>query len=291
MPFPDDIPIAQRQSNRSSSSTLQRFPRWLVVLLGGGLAAALGGWLALPQIESGSRLARDPAPAATAPASEPKSTASEPPAAPAASAPQPSGDRSLPQQTASASSPSPTGKPDSLLGHYAYSEAPQSDLQSVGIYGDRTELMRTEAAQQFRAMATAAAQNGVTLLPISGFRSITTQQQLFFEQARASSLRPQERALVSAPPGYSEHHTGYAIDIGDGSAPNTNLTESFASTPASTWLKANAARFGFELSFPRNNPEGVSYEPWHWRFVGNSDSLATFYADRPLRQGVSAAAP
>ena len=66
----------------------------------------------------------------------------------------------------------------------------------------------------------------------------------------------------NAIPGYSEHHTGRALDLhsGEGSV----LTESFDQTPAYNWLTANADRFGFYLSYPKNNPLGISYEPWHW---------------------------
>lgn len=86
--------------------------------------------------------------------------------------------------------------------------------------------------------------------------------------------------MSAPPPGFSEHHTGYAVDIGDGNAPHTHLEETFADTAAYRWLTAYAARFGFELSFPPNNPQGVMYEPWHWRFVGDSHSLETFYGSR-----------
>jgi D-alanyl-D-alanine carboxypeptidase len=89
-----------------------------------------------------------------------------------------------------------------------------------------------------------------------------------------------QRAEVSAPSGYSEHHTGYAVDIGDGKAPALNLKIDFENTAAFKWLKANAARFSFEMSFPRNNAQGLSYEPWHWRYVGDRDSLETFYKAR-----------
>ncbi|MCY7275262.1 MAG: D-alanyl-D-alanine carboxypeptidase family protein, partial [Phormidesmis sp. CAN_BIN44] len=70
------------------------------------------------------------------------------------------------------------------------------------------------------------------------------------------------------------------IDIGDGNVPATNLSPSFDQTAAFNWLKQNAVRFNFEISFPKNNPQGVSYEPWHWRFVGDRQSLETFYKAR-----------
>ena len=81
---------------------------------------------------------------------------------------------------------------------------------------------------------------------------------------------------VSAPPGFSEHSTGYAVDLGDGRNPATNLSPSFDTTAAFHWLRANANRFHFALSFPEGNRQGVSYEPWHWRFEGTAEALRTF---------------
>jgi D-alanyl-D-alanine carboxypeptidase len=82
--------------------------------------------------------------------------------------------------------------------------------------------------------------------------------------------------MVSAPPGFSEHSTGYAVDLGDGSEPATNLAPSFDQTAAFAWLQAHGARYHFTLSFPRDNPQGVSYEPWHWRFEGSAEALKVF---------------
>ncbi|MGK7910616.1 MAG: D-alanyl-D-alanine carboxypeptidase family protein [Synechococcus sp.] len=169
---------------------------------------------------------------------------------------------------------------DSVLGHFAYSEVDAAQLQDVGQFNGRTEQLHAAAAVRFREMQAMARQSGLELVPISGFRSTEVQEFLFFQVGQSQSLTPQERALVSAPPGYSEHHTGYAIDIGDGRRPNTHLSVAFETTAAFRWLQANAARYGFELSFPKDNESGVSYEPWHWRFVGDSDSLSTFYSNR-----------
>ncbi len=174
-----------------------------------------------------------------------------------------------------------TDQNDQVLGHLAYSEAPGSDL--VPISADRRIKMRKAAAVKFEQMVAAARSQGVHLVPISGFRSIKEQEQLFFTIGAQRNQTPAQRAALSAPPGHSEHHTGYAVDIGDGAAPATNLVLSFEKTRAFQWLQANAARFGFEMSFPRNNPQGVSYEPWHWRFVGDRDSLETFYKARNIK--------
>ena len=140
--------------------------------------------------------------------------------------------------------------------------------------------MRSAAAEKFLQMQTAAKADGVILVPISAFRDAKTQEQLFFGVKEQKVQDASKRAEVSAPPGYSEHHTGYAVDIGDGNAPATNLETEFAKTAAFRWLEQNALKYSFELSFPLGNKQGVSYEPWHWRFVGDRDSLETFYKAR-----------
>ena len=68
---------------------------------------------------------------------------------------------------------------------------------------------------------------------------------------------------VNALPGESEHHTGMAIDLTTGDEKEV-LTESFEKTYAFEWLTENAYKYGFKLSFPRNNDYGFVYEPWHW---------------------------
>jgi D-alanyl-D-alanine carboxypeptidase len=168
-----------------------------------------------------------------------------------------------------------------VLGHFAYSEAPESELAAISADG-RIKL-RSSAAAKYKEMVAAAQRDGVSLVAISGFRSVKEQQQLFFGVKAQRNQTPAERAALSAPPGYSEHHTGYAVDIGDGAVPATNLTTNFEKTRAFQWLEANAARYGFEISFPRDNTQGVSYEPWHWRFVGDQASLETFYKARNVK--------
>ena len=178
------------------------------------------------------------------------------------------------------SSKTPEAKPSKgdLLGHLPYDVAPQSSLKAIT--DDASLSMRSAAADKFRQMQADARAAGVILTPISAFRTAEDQEQLFFGVKEQKVQDAAKRAEVSAPPGYSEHHTGYAIDIGDGNAPATNLEPTFAETAAFAWLKKNALKYSFELSFPPNNEQGVSYEPWHWRFVGDRDSLETFYKVR-----------
>ncbi len=95
----------------------------------------------------------------------------------------------------------------------------------------------------------------------------------------------EERAFTSAPPGASEHHTGYAVDIG--TSEHMGLNEDFDHTEAANWLRVNAARYHFELSFPRNNKYGIAFEPWHYRFVGDAHSLQTFASSRLHQQQTS----
>ncbi len=165
-----------------------------------------------------------------------------------------------------------------MLNHYTYKETAQGNLEPI--VADGSFKLHYKAANAYKQMAAAAQADGVTLVPLSAFRSVKDQQELFFEVSRERNQRPQERANVSAPPGHSEHHTGYAIDLGDGGVPAVNLSPDFERTESFQWLQTNAARFSFELSFPQNNAQGVSYEPWHWRFVGDSDSLEMFYKAR-----------
>lgn len=188
------------------------------------------------------------------------------------------------QPSVTTSVPAPTtesGNVKTLLGHLAYPEAPESEL--VTIFANRGIRMRKAAAQKFEEMVAAARSAGVILVPISGFRSVKDQEPLFFGVSAQRNQTPLERAALSAPPGHSEHHTGYAVDIGDGKVPATNLQTNFDNTKAYRWLQANAARFSFEISFPKDNTQGVSYEPWHWRFVGDRNSLEMFYKARNLK--------
>lgn len=182
--------------------------------------------------------------------------------------------------TASGETTAPTTAPQSaaILGHYPYAEAAATDLVPLG--DNSGVLLAPAAAQAFRSMQQAAQREGIRLISLSGFRSVETQRELFFGVKAARGQTASERAKVSAPPGHSEHHTGYAIDIGDANNRAMDLSEGFETTAAFRWLQTNAPYYSFELSFPRNNNQGVSYEPWHWRYVGDQASLELFHKGR-----------
>jgi len=117
------------------------------------------------------------------------------------------------------------------------------------------------AAKAWRRMQAAAAADGVTLLVLSAFRSVA-RQTVIIRRKLAHGQAIRQILRVSAVPGCSEHHTGRALDLG---APgHLKLEVSFARTHEFRWLRNNAAAFGFHLSYPRRNRQGIAYEPWHW---------------------------
>lgn len=136
------------------------------------------------------------------------------------------------------------------------------DLVEVGpnLVG-RMQRLAPETARMWVKMVDAAAADGVVLLIVSGFRGFDYQARLIRKKINAGQ-EVSEILKVNAAPGFSEHHTGRAVDIATpGSRP---LTEEFESSDAFRWLSENAARFGFSMTYPRDNACGFIYEPWHW---------------------------
>ena len=122
--------------------------------------------------------------------------------------------------------------------------------------------LRPAAARDWQRMQRAAAREGIVLEAISGYRSHDYQLGLFDRKlARGQSV--ETILTINAAPGYSEHHAGRALDIATPGEPPAE--ESFERTRAFAWLRANAHAFGFVMSYPRDNPHGIVYEPWHWR--------------------------
>lgn len=121
------------------------------------------------------------------------------------------------------------------------------------------------AARAWVAMRRAAAADGVALDAISGYRSHAYQLGIF-ERKIARGQHVPDILQVNAAPGYSEHHGGHALDIGTPGEPPAE--ESFEHTTAFAWLQAHAGKHGFAMSYPRNNPHGIVYEPWHWCWHG-----------------------
>lgn len=123
--------------------------------------------------------------------------------------------------------------------------------------------LRIDAARAWLRLRDAALADGIVLEAISGYRSHDYQLGIF-ERKLTRGLSVQDILAVNAAPGFSEHHSGLALDIGAPDEPPAE--ESFEDTPAFGWLGEHAGGYGFAMSYPRDNPHGIVYEPWHWRF-------------------------
>ncbi|MDN4610798.1 D-alanyl-D-alanine carboxypeptidase family protein [Arthrobacter burdickii] len=144
-------------------------------------------------------------------------------------------------------------------------------LPEVATAGDT--LLRSDTAVAVEEMFAAAEDDGVGLVLLSGYRSFADQESTYahwvdeYGDAAAADT-------VSARPGYSEHQTGLAFDIGqaDGAC---SLVLCFRDTAAARWTAEHAADFGFLLRYPLgfHGITGFSAESWHFRYVGRDVSL------------------
>ncbi len=168
-------------------------------------------------------------------------------------------------------------RPSSLVIHRWCPRTDEASLIPIGTSrdGKRTHLARPETVEAFRRMSGAARTAGVELHVIWAFRSPTLQRDQFQEAQTKHGKRHGIKWL--APPGFSEHQTGWVLDLGDFKDAEADDNPLFERTAAFRWLKDHAQNFGFELSFPPGNWQGVSYEPWHWRFVATPEARRTFH--------------
>lgn len=141
-------------------------------------------------------------------------------------------------------------------------EATDLVVADTGDNGKEHFLVRP-AAGAWRALKTAAFADGVVISMVSAFRTIDRQAEIVRTKME-KGLSLESILCVSAPPGFSEHHSGRAIDVTTDGV--RALEQEFEHTDAFRWLSTNAGRFGFVLSFPRHNRYGYAYEPWHWCF-------------------------
>lgn len=143
--------------------------------------------------------------------------------------------------------------------HYFYDDCPKSELVKVNGFN-----VRKDCAMAFKTMSKAAKKDGANLKVVSGYRSSHYQIQVFRSKFKGNYPTDEQmkvRLKYSAPSGYSEHHTGLAVDIND-------TEERFKDTKEYAWLIEHAQEYGFEMSFPEDNAQGLGFEPWHWRYVG-----------------------
>jgi D-alanyl-D-alanine carboxypeptidase len=167
--------------------------------------------------------------------------------------------------------------PPGLVIHRMVKEAETTPLKPISDSpdGQTFQLARKEVVAVWKQMAEDAAKEGVQLKVIWGFRSKDVQLKHFKEAQEKHGKRGAVRWV--APPGYSEHQTGFALDIGDYNDTEADDNPLFERTNAFRWLKKNARRYKFEMSFPPGNWQGVGYEPWHWRYVGTEEAYKLFH--------------
>ena len=137
------------------------------------------------------------------------------------------------------------------------------------------KTLQTEAAEAFLSMQAAAAKDGVDVRMQSGYRSVSYQKKLYNDQTQyyrnkglSEAAAREKAAAIVNPPGCSEHNCGLAADLN--SPEHTTLDTGFADTAAFRWLCENAEHYGFILRYPKEaeSVTGITYEPWHWRYVG-----------------------
>lgn len=159
--------------------------------------------------------------------------------------------------------------------HYAYSDCPSADRITIDGY-----TVHKDIKEPWRRMKEAAKADGIDLNIVSGFRAISRQKSIFPKKFKPGIVPSDERFISrlkeSAPPGFSEHHTGYAIDIC--SVEESDFEKGGRYYKVGVWLKKHAKEFGFEQSFPENNSQGLINEPWHYRYVGDKRAQETFAA-------------
>jgi D-alanyl-D-alanine carboxypeptidase len=152
-----------------------------------------------------------------------------------------------------------------------YEEA--ADLVSVGLnVAGREQWLGPAAAAGWHHMRAEAESDGATLLLVSAFRSFEQQRQIL-ERKLAAGQGLEHILAVNAPPGYSQHHSGNAVDLATPGC--ALLSEDFEHTGAFLWLRDHAASHGFSLTYPRGNAYGIAYEPWHWAFVSTGKAVTT----------------
>jgi D-alanyl-D-alanine carboxypeptidase len=140
-----------------------------------------------------------------------------------------------------------------------------ADLTSVDGY-----LMSAKAAPHLRDMLAAASASGLGISITSSYRSYQNQITTYNGWVAANGST-EAADTVSARPGYSEHQTGLAVDLGTSGC----VLECFAGTPHYTWLQQNAAKYGFIQRYYAGHEGTTGYSPeaWHYRYVGTEVAL------------------
>lgn len=146
--------------------------------------------------------------------------------------------------------------------HYVPSELAQIGKKYLAS-GNDEEWIHAKVKARLETMLDAATRDSLALNIVSGYRSFDTQTSLKYGYKVTYGSGANQ---FSADQGYSEHQLGTTVDLTI-PAMGTSLSTQLEKTPEYGWLVANAHRYGFVLSYPKNN-RYYQFEPWHWRFVG-----------------------
>ena len=157
--------------------------------------------------------------------------------------------------------------------HFRYDDANTSDLVPSGYGNDPKFKIHRAAKPALQEMIRAARADGVTLTPGSILRTSSRQAQIVANKKKQGQSAKQIY-YTSSHPGYSEHHTGLAVDF-------SPINDNFAKTAAYRWLQQHAHEYGFYQTFTPDYSRysGVSEESWHWRFEGKNKEFSHIFAD------------
>ncbi len=139
--------------------------------------------------------------------------------------------------------------------------------------------MDIKAAESAKALLKAAKEAGFDMALCSAYRTVEKSAELYAKQVQkfknagySEEEAKKEAAKWVAPPGTSEHHTGLAMDLvsTDYWAQYSDLEHDYENFDSFKWLYEHCAEFGFILRYPKDKQDitGITYEPWHYRYVG-----------------------
>lgn len=161
-------------------------------------------------------------------------------------------------------------------------------------HGDASQPMSVAVpiVDPLRALVTTAKSNGIELMVSSAYRSLDEQRQTYDSYVKKYGTTTASQYV--APVGASEHHTGLAVDMSSVSEECSEDSNACSlSVEGAEWLKQHASLFGFIQRYPEGDQEitGVSFEPWHYRFVGTVMARAMQDTDLTYDQVVQKIAP
>jgi zinc D-Ala-D-Ala carboxypeptidase len=185
-------------------------------------------------------------------------------------------------------------EPERDAGGYIIDQEPAKEVKEVdGIVlankrypmpSDYAPGESAEARAAFEKLNVAAKQAGYTFNAFSTYRSYDRQEELYNNYVAKDGQEAADR--YSARPGFSEHQTGLAFDIGEASNPNDFASNRFGETEAGKWLAKHAHEYGFIMRYPDGKEDitGYMYESWHFRYVGVDIATEIYNNDSTLEE-------